>query len=433
MREIEVLYNIYVRHPHISTDTRNIAPSSLFFALRGATFDGNDYALGAIEGGAAHAVVDRVEIFDAAQKIPELRGRVTLVDDTLVALQQLAAHHRKVLGIRVLAISGSNGKTTTKELLASVLSTRYNVSATRGNLNNHIGVPLTLLAIEPGCEIAIVEMGASSCGEIALLCSIARPDYGILTNVGRAHLEGFGGEVGVRRGKGELFDYLAASGALAIVAVDNEIISTMAEERRGLHISPYNYSLADGVDHHLEGDYNRFNVAAAVAVGREFAIDESDICAAIEAYIPENNRSQRVVTERNTLIVDCYNANPSSMEASICNFGSEEFGDTLSKVMILGDMYELGEWSASEHRRVVELATRSDAESIYLVGSNFASVASAASATSEASATTADSRVIHFEVRDMLECELRDNPLSGCAVLIKGSRGVGLENIISLL
>ncbi len=421
MREIAELYRIYSNHPHISTDTRHIAPGSLFFALHGATFDGNDYAAQALASGAAHAVVDSVEIYETIEADRELRGRATLVSDTLGALQQLAAHHRTALGVKVLAISGSNGKTTTKELLSSVLAKKYRLFATRGNLNNHIGVPLTLLSVDATCEIAVVEMGASSCGEIALLCSIASPDYGILTNIGRAHLEGFGGEEGVRRGKGELFDYLEASGGVAFVGADNETISSMAAERCGLRTVTYGDSLADGVDHKLEGDYNRFNVAAAVAVGREFAVDECDIVAAIEGYEPDNNRSQRVVTERNTLIVDCYNANPSSMEASIGNFACERFCGDLDKVLILGDMFELGEWSESEHRRIVELATLSDAQRIYLVGRNFASIESS------------DRRVSHFEGRNVLDRELRDHPLTGCAILIKGSRGVGLENIISLL
>ncbi len=418
MNTIEHLYNIYISHRQISTDTRHITPGSLFFALHGRSFDGNDYATRALECGAAHCVVDRKDVIANS---PEWSEHMTLVDDTLTTLQQLATYHRNKLGIKVLAISGSNGKTTTKELLSAVLSTKYKLCATRGNLNNHIGVPLTLLAIEDDRELAVVEMGASSCNEIALLCSIARPNFGILTNVGRAHLEGFGGEEGVIRGKGELFDYLAANDGVAFVASDNATILAMSQQRKGVRRVLYSYSLADGVEHNLEGEYNRFNVAAAIAVGEEFLISRDDIISAIKRYSPNNNRSQRVVTERNTLIVDCYNANPSSMEASIKNFSSTSFADTRGKIMILGDMFELGEWSESEHRRVVELATQSDAQRVYLVGENFSKIAST------------ESRILHFESREMLERELREREISECAVLIKGSRGVGLENIISLM
>ncbi len=421
MTTIEELYKVYVEHPEISTDTRRITPGSLFFALHGASFDGNDYALSALESGAVHCVVDRADVFDMIAD----KERVTLVDDTLTALQQLAQYHRKALDIKVLAIAGSNGKTTTKELLASVLARKYNLHATRGNLNNHIGVPLTLLSIDEGCNFAVVEMGASSCGEIELLCEIAQPNYGILTNVGRAHLEGFGGEEGVRRGKGELLDYLVKSGGVAFIAAENETIRTMAEERSELRTILYDYSLADGVKYNLEGEYNRYNVAAAVAVGTEFGVDHTAIIEAIGSYMPNNNRSQRCDTERNRLIVDCYNANPSSMEASITNFARESFPDREQKIMILGDMFELGEWSIEEHRRVVELALVSDAQKIYLVGKNFGETIAANALN--------DSRISHFCNREELAKTLTAESLEGYTILVKGSRGVGLENIISIL
>ena len=250
------LYDIFREHPHISTDTRNIGADSIFFALRGATFDGNRFAAEALDKGAAYAVVD-----DPAAVTDE---RMVLVGDTLGALQELAREHRRRLAIPILAISGSNGKTTTKELVSRVLAERFEVYATRGNLNNHIGVPLTLLAMTRDTQFGVVEMGASACGEIALLASIAEPNYGILTNIGRAHLEGFGGPEGVRRGKGELFDYLAANGGRAFVPREDEMLTNMAAERDGLAAEYYSITLAEDLENHLEGHYNRFNIAAAV-------------------------------------------------------------------------------------------------------------------------------------------------------------------------
>lgn len=339
------LYDIFRRHPRISTDTRRIEPGSVFFALHGATFDGNRFAADALSKGAAYAVVD-----DPAAVIGD---RTVLVGDTLEALQELAREHRRELAIPILAISGSNGKTTTKELVSRVLAERFEVYATHGNLNNHIGVPLTLLAMTRDTEFGVVEMGASACGEIALLASVAEPNYGILTNIGRAHLEGFGGPEGIRRGKGELLDYLAANGGRAFVPREDQVLTNMAAERDGLAAEYYSVALADGIAHHLEGDYNRFNIAAAVAVGRYFDIDGERIRHAVGSYMPDNNRSQRTETKRNTLIVDCYNANPSSMRASVLNFLAEPAGGRSRRVLILGDMLELGAWSEQEHRDIV--------------------------------------------------------------------------------
>ena len=313
---ISDLYALFHRHPHVSTDTRRIEPGSIFFALRGATFDGNRFVNEALAKGAAWAVAD-----DPAAAGTD--ARVLVVDDTLRTLQELARTHRRTLGIPILAVAGSNGKTTTKELTSRVLGSRFALHATRGNLNNHIGVPLTLLAMTPDTEFGIVEMGASACGEIAGLASIAEPDYGILTNIGRAHLEGFGGPEGVRRGKGELFDYLAAHGGLAFVPEEDAILVAMAAERPSLCVERYSRTLADNIPSHLEGEYNRYNIAAAAAIGRHFGISDADIRRAVAGYIPDNNRSQRTETRRNTLIVDCYNANPSSMRASVANFLNE--------------------------------------------------------------------------------------------------------------
>lgn len=256
--------------------------------------------------------------------------------------------------------------------MSRVLAERFEVYATHGNLNNHIGVPLTLLAMTRDTEFGVVEMGASACGEIALLASVAEPNYGILTNIGRAHLEGFGGPEGIRRGKGELLDYLAANGGRAFVPREDQVLTNMAAERDGLAAEYYSVTLADGIAHHLEGDYNRFNIAAAVAVGRYFDIDGERIRHAVGSYMPDNNRSQRTETERNTLIVDCYNANPSSMRASVLNFLAEPAGGRSRRVLILGDMLELGAWSEQEHRDIVALAGRNPDTELMLVGGEFA-------------------------------------------------------------
>ncbi len=406
----EQIYTLFCSNPHISTDSRHIVEGSIFFALHGESFDGNDYALEALEGGAAYSVVDREQLRGVSE-------RVLYVEDTLTALQELAKFHRRALGIDILAITGSNGKTTTKELIARVLSAKYNLYATRGNLNNHIGVPLTLLSMGRDTEFGVVEMGASSRHEIELLCSIAEPNFGVLTNIGRAHLEGFGGEQGVRRGKGELLDYLAQSGGELFVAQENQVIMEMAAER-DVRVEEYSYSLGDDVAHNLEGEYNRMNVATAVAVARYFGVADDAIRSAIGGYQPTNNRSQKIESDRNTLIVDCYNANPSSMQVAIENF-SREVG---RKVAILGDMYELGEWSGEEHRRVIDMALGAGADNIFLVGHEFSRVAQ-----------ECGGEVKTFESREALASHLREYELRGCKVLIKGSRGVGLEKIIELL
>ena len=332
------LYERFCRHPRVSTDTRRIEPGSIFFALRGASFDGNRFAAEALSKGAVCAVVDDPETAAGDE-------RMYLVDDVLQALQELAREHRRALGIPIIGLSGSNGKTTTKELISRVLAEQYRVYATRGNLNNHIGVPLTLLAMTPDVQIGVVEMGASACGEIGLLASIAEPDYGLLTNIGRCHLEGFGGPDGVRRGKGELFDFLQETGGWAFVRAEDDTLNEMAGERPRMHTERYPTTLADGIESRLEGDYNRFNIAAAVAVGRRFGVPEEAIRRAIAGYVPDNNRSQRVETARNTLIVDCYNANPSSMRASVEHFLRMPPAPHSQRVLLLGDMLELGAWS----------------------------------------------------------------------------------------
>ena len=411
------LYDIFREHPHISTDTRNIGADSIFFALRGATFDGNRFAAEALDKGAAYAVVD-----DPAAVTDE---RMVLVGDTLGALQELAREHRRRLAIPILAISGSNGKTTTKELVSRVLAERFEVYATRGNLNNHIGVPLTLLAMTRDTQFGVVEMGASACGEIALLASIAEPNYGILTNIGRAHLEGFGGPEGVRRGKGELFDYLAANGGRAFVPREDEMLTNMAAERDGLAAEYYSITLAEDLENHLEGHYNRFNIAAAVAVGRYFDVADERIRHAVGSYVPDNNRSQRTETGRNTLIVDCYNANPSSMQASLVNFRQEPLEGCTRKILILGDMLELGDWSDAEHRHIISLAAEIPDARILLVGPHFAK------AYRSLESRPADTTL--YPSQEVLAAELRKHPVSQALILVKGSHSIGLERLADLL
>ena len=411
---MDSLYEKYLTSTGVVTDSRKIVGGEMFFALRGDNFDGNLYAAKALEAGAKWAVVDNVEVAKD--------DRYVIVPDTLRTLQELAHYHRTRLSIPVLAITGTNGKTTTKELVAAVLSRKLRTCYTQGNLNNHIGVPLTLLSIPADAEFAIVEMGASAQGEIALLASIAAPNYGLITNIGRAHLEGFGGVEGIRKGKGELYDFLARSGGVALYRADDEVLSAMVAERVGLQTVGYKTSLAEGVRSNLVGDYNRFNIAAAVAVGEYFGVEHKEILSAIADYTPSNNRSQSMTTERNLLTVDCYNANPSSMGVAIANHNATTHLDYPHKVLILGDMLELGEWSHSEHLAVLEKALSGDAERVLLVGGNF-------SKTEEMT----DSRVVRFAGSAELALWLDENPLDGAFVLVKGSRGVGLERVLAKL
>lgn len=411
------LYELFRNHPRISTDTRSIEADSVFFALHGATFDGNRFAAAALDKGAAYAVVDDPKAVTGPRTIR--------VPDTLRALQELAREHRRALGIPVLAISGSNGKTTTKELVSRVLAERFDVFATKGNLNNHIGVPLTLLAMTADTQFGIVEMGASACGEIALLAAIAEPNYGLLTNIGRAHLEGFGGPEGVRRGKGELFDYLAENGGRVFVPSEDDVLTAMAAERDGLAAEYYSVSLAEGIGNHLEGDYNRFNIAAAVAVGRYFDVDEARMRQAIADYIPANNRSQRVETARNTVITDCYNANPSSMRASIDNFLALPLGARSRRILILGDMLELGDWSRQEHAAVIRHAAQDPEAELMLVGREFSQA--------YAQLDMPRPEAALYPSREQLAAALDARRVENALVLVKGSHGIGLETAVEKL
>ena len=419
---MSALYDLFRDHPRVTTDSRHIEPGGIFFALKGERFDGNRFAAESLRLGAAFAVADDPALRDdpAARE-----GRLIVVDDALGALQELAREHRRELGIPVLAVTGSNGKTTTKELLRRVLSERFTVLATGGNLNNHIGVPLTLLSLTREAEFAVVEMGASARGEIALLASIAEPNYGLITNIGRAHLDGFGGPEGVRRGKGELFDFLRDNGGRAFVAAEDATLTAMAREREPMAVEYYSLALADDVPCHLEGEYNRANVAAAVAVGRYFGIAEERILHAVDSYVPTNNRSQRMLTERNTLILDCYNANPSSMQAALDNFLVQQPDAGAGKAVILGDMLELGDWSRDEHRHVVRLAARDTQARILLVGEHFAEACR--------SLDPLPPTVTCVPPRQELEEHLDRTPLSGSLILVKGSRGIGLEHLTGRL
>ena len=411
------LYDIFCNCKGVTTDSRKICGGEMFFALHGDNFDGNRFAIQALKDGAAYAVVDSAEV---ATSSAEYADRLIVVEDTLAALQSLAAYHREQLAIPIIAIVGSNGKTTTKELVSRVLSQRYSVYATRGNLNNHIGVPLTLLAMDNSIEFGVVEMGASAQGEIALLCSLARPNYGIITNIGNAHLEGFGGKEGIKRGKGELFDFLEENGSRAFVPKEDQVLVDMAAERSNMAVELYSRSIADGYKSHLSGEYNRFNIAAAVAVATYFDIPTERIAEAIESFIPDNNRSQEVITaHNNTLIIDCYNANPSSMEVAIENIASKHSERNL---LILGDMLELGEWSHSEHCRILELAVQVKDAEIVLVGNHFLKAAHALGigATCCTDSTEAAEWVAQSKISDT-------------TVLLKGSRGIALEKIIDKL
>lgn len=416
---LERLYTAFTNSTGVTTDSRKIEKGTLFFALHGASFDGNDYAVQSLEKGASMAVIDRKDILDAN---PDYAEQFILVEDTLQALQALAREHRRELAIPIIAIAGSNGKTTTKELVSRVLAERFEVSATKGNLNNHIGVPLTLLSMNNETEFGVVEMGASAQHEIELLCSIAEPNYGILTNIGLSHLEGFGGIDGIRKGKGELFDYLNENGGRAFVPQEDTTLCDMVIEREDMAIEYYTRTIADGFESNLTGDYNRHNIAAAVAVGRYFDIDDNHIAEAILSFTPNNNRSQTVKTEHNSLVVDCYNANPSSMEVALDNIATME---AERKILILGDMLELGEWSAEAHQNILRKADKI-ASGIILVGGEFAAAHSIVEEELNSNYT------LYPTTTEALKAFER-KPIQNALILLKGSHGIALEKLIQKL
>ena len=382
----------------VSTDTRNLPAGCVFFALHGERFDGNKFAQQALENGASLAVIDNPEY--------ALSEGTLLVSNTLLALQDLARAWRRELGLPIIGITGTNGKTTTKELLATVLSTKYNLHYTQGNLNNQIGVPLTLLQITRAQELAIVEMGASHPGDIKELVNIAEPNCGLITNVGRAHLEGFGSFEGVQQTKKELYDYLLDHQGYIFRNTDNPYLAKMAGD---LKTVPYTTgTMPDGT--HLVGEYNAENVSAAICVGVHFGISREQALEAIRQYVPTNNRSQKMQTANNQLIVDAYNANPTSMQAAINAFK----GDTY----ILGAMRELGEYSHLEHQNIVNMLAERKAENVFLVGEEYMQ-------------TTSPYPV--FENVEMLHKHLEEQPIKGKNILLKGSRSTQMEKLLDVL
>jgi len=430
---IEQLYEIFNSCSEVTIDSRQCPEGALFFALKGDYFDGNMFALKALERGCKYAVID-----DPTYAIDD---RFIVVDNALVTLQNLAHYHRLQLNIPIIAITGTNGKTTTKELIATVLNQQYVTLFTQGNLNNHIGVPLTLLRLNLLHELAVIEMGANHPGEIRALCEIAAPDYGLITNVGKAHLEGFGSFEGVVRTKGELFDYLLMNGGSVFVHADNPILMNMLQEGKAImystifnnpisliHVkatndSPFlsivwNKSNEDKiyeVTTHLIGNYNLENVAAAICIGLFFGIAPPQIRTALEAYEPNNHRSQFKETEHNHLFVDTYNANPSSMKVAIENFQQVKASP---KGVILADMLELGDYADQEHQAVVDLLNEAGFDKVFLVGERFSK--------------TTSSFDIFSSTKELMDY-LKANPLIGYTLLVKGSHGMHLEESLSLL
>ena len=455
--EIISIYNKFKECGVVTTDTRTLKGGEMFFALKGENFDGNEYALKALELGARYAVVNKSAAVAASDD-----PRLVKVEDTLKTLQELARWHRSMTivdgkPLTVIALTGTNGKTTTKELIREVLSVKYRVTATEGNLNNSIGVPLTLLRITSETQLAVVEMGASHPGDIKELVEIALPNYGLITNVGKAHLLGFGSFEGVKKTKGELYDYLRRTADKVFINVDNPHLCQMASERnlQSDPERPYSLLIPYGLEYqgaevlpssaeepflrirlgdsstslgmtgriiatNLVGSYNADNVMAALAVGAQFGVSLEDAVRAIEAYVPSNNRSQMTRTERNTLIVDAYNANPTSMAAALENFSNVS---AECRIAMLGDMLELGEDSAAEHKSVVQSALSRGFCKVFFVGKEFGAVASVAEGSS----------AMFFKTSDELAEYLKANPVTGATVLIKGSRGTRMEKVLPVL
>lgn len=452
--EIISIYNKFKECGVVTTDTRTLKGGEMFFALKGENFDGNEYAQKALGLGARYAVVNKSSAAASSDD-----PRLLKVDDTLKTLQDLARWHRSMTivdgkPLTVIALTGTNGKTTTKELIREVLSVKYRVTATEGNLNNSIGVPLTLLKINQDTQLAVVEMGASHPGDIKELVDIALPNYGLITNVGKAHLLGFGSFEGVKKTKGELYDYLRRTSDKVFINADNPYLCQMASERnlQSDPERPYSLLIPYGLEYqgasvlpssaeepflrisvpvtsgtaegsllirtNLVGSYNADNVMAAIAVGAQFGVSLEDAVRAIEAYVPSNNRSQMTRTEHNTLIVDAYNANPTSMAAALDNFSNVSAD---CRIAMLGDMLELGEDSAAEHKAVIESALSRGFCKVFFVGKEFASV------------SVASDNAMFFQTSDELADYLKANLVHGATILIKGSRGTRMEKVIPVL
>ena len=445
---LEKLYQLFLQCNGVTTDSRNCPEDSMFIALKGDKFNGNVFASKALEAGCKYVVIDE------AQYLIENDFRYILVDDCLQTLQRLANYHRRQLGapipcetfgkgIPVIGITGTNGKTTTKELTAAILSKKYNVLYTQGNLNNSIGVPLTVLRLKPEHDIAIIEMGASHPGDIQELVDVCEPNIGLITNVGRAHLQGFGSFEGVKRTKGELYEFLKKNNGEVIINADSEDLLGMAQERSLEHLtfygehSPLARVVGQVTDHSaflhfqwyenniqcslfnvqskLIGDYNLPNMLAAITIGLKFSVDEQSICEALEAYEPHNNRSQLTKTQHNTLIVDAYNANPTSMQAALDNFHRMEADN---KMLILGEMRELGQESAQEHQKIVNLIQDYGFRDVILVGKEFIK--------------TGTNYPCYANVNALGEV-LKANPPQGKTIFIKGSNGTKLFTLPELL
>ena len=427
--DVTALYEIYKAHPSVQTDSRKIQAGDLYFALKGERFNGNDFALQALQDGAAYAIVDEARAAHNAQCI--------LVEDVLSSMQQLALHHRRQLNIPFIAITGTNGKTTTKELVNQVLSARFKTYATAGNLNNHIGVPLTILSIREDAEMAIIEMGANHEKEIAFYCTIAEPNYGLINNVGKAHLEGFGSVEGVKRAKGELYDYIRAIQGTIFINSDLDYLLEMA--KGVVHQISYGTSNAhyigkalsgDGLlkfallSAHMEttiqtqlvGDYNLPNALAAIAIGAHFGMDVDTIKVALEAYTPSNSRSQLLQKGSNTIIMDAYNANPNSMKLAVENMATLKTPKT--KWLFLGAMKEMGKNCQFEHQALADLVKALGFQHVVLVGKEF-------------EATSHNFR--YFENASLAKLWLEENPLSNASILVKGSRGSKMEEILPAL
>lgn len=433
---IQDLYNHFLKHPVVCTDTRDLKQGSIFFALKGDNFNANKFAEQALDSGCSLVVID-----EENYKKDE---RYFWVEDVLSTLQALANHHRKQLSIPIISITGTNGKTTSKELLNAVLSQKYNVLATKGNLNNHIGVPLTLLNITKQHEIAIVEMGANHVGEIAMLCAIAEPDFGMITNIGKAHLEGFGGYEGVIKAKSELYQFIQQKAGKLFVNADNKLLQQLSAG-----IDKITFGTLESVDFEgqfvesnpfvklkckakndiqpieekpvittqLIGNYNFENILAAACIGHYFNVSEEQIKTGLENYVPSNNRSQVMQTKSNLLLLDAYNANPSSMNAAIENFAQM---DQPNKMAILGDMLELGEDSAKEHDSIVNLLKNKNITNLILVGPFFKEAGESINAKT-------------FSNSDEVVDYLKQHPVNDSTILIKGSRGIKLEKVVELL
>ncbi len=440
---IEELYKIFLKYPNICTDSRTAVKNSIFFALKGENFDGNRYALKALEQ-CDYAIVDDEKFLKD--------NRFILVDNVLDTLQELAKYHREKLDLPIIAITGTNGKTTTKELIKEILSKQFNVVSTNGNLNNHIGVPITLLKMKVNTDIGVVEMGANHPGEIKKLCDIAQPNYGLITNIGKAHLEGFGSFEGVKKAKSELYKFLSDNEGLAFVNYDNEILEDLKPPARTIlygssgfthcqgrkldselflqfkWVSTENMSADDvtidwndkirNIKTQIIGNYNFENALAATCIGNHFGITEINIKNAIENYIPSNNRSQFIKKQNNTIILDAYNANPSSMKIALSNFSSLKFEN---KIIILGDMLELGSQSEIEHSVIISLIKQMQFNNAFLIGNNFFNL------------KNIYPDFNYFNTTNDFIRWIKNNPIKNSTIFIKGSRKNGLEKIMDYL